>query len=102
MINTLEDLKIYLTNNKFENIFLLCGKNSFFKFWCKKIYQYFFKKKNFKIRLKVNEIPKIDELIEIIDEIRYFKPDLILAIGGGSIIDYAKIANVVKKKILKN
>ena len=29
MINTLEDLKIYLTNNKFENIFLLCGKNSF-------------------------------------------------------------------------
>ena len=45
MINTLEDLKIYLTNNKFENIFLLCGKNSFFKFWCKKIYQYFFKKK---------------------------------------------------------
>ncbi len=98
MINTLEDLKIYLTNNKFENIFLLCGKNSFLNSGAKKFINTFFKKKNFKIRLKVNEIPKIDELIEIIDEIRYFKPDLILAIGGGSIIDYAKIANVVEKK----
>ena len=43
MINTLEDLKIYLTNNKFENIFLLCGKN-FLNSGAKKFINTFLKK----------------------------------------------------------
>ena len=43
-------------------------------------------------------MPIIEELIEIINNIKNFKPDLILAVGGGSVIDYAKIANVVDVK----
>ena len=34
-------------------------------------------------------------MIEIIKEIRSYKPDLLLAVGGGTVIDYAKIANVI-------
>ena len=48
-----------------------------------------------KLFYKKSEIPILEELIEIIKEVRNFKPDLILAIGGGTIMDYAKIANVV-------
>ena len=48
-----------------------------------------------KIFYKKAELPKLDELIEIIQTIRSFKPDLILAVGGGTVLDYAKIANVI-------
>ena len=34
------------------------------------------------------------ELKEII-KIKEFSPDIIIAVGGGSVIDYAKIANVL-------
>ena len=43
----------------------------------------------------MSEVPTLDELITIIKEIRNYKPNLLLAIGGGTVIDYAKIANVV-------
>ena len=45
---------------------------------------FFYKKKYF---------PSIDELREIIFKIKRFKPNLILAIGGGCVLDYAKISN---------
>jgi len=44
---------------------------------------------------KNSDFPVLEELIGIIKEIKNFNPDLILAIGGGAVIDYAKIANVV-------
>ena len=43
----------------------------------------------------MSEVPTLDELITIIKEIRNYKPNLLLAVGGGTVIDYAKIANVV-------
>ena len=51
--------------------------------------------KKIKLFYKSSELPILEELITIIKNIRIFEPDLILAIGGGTIIDYAKISNVV-------
>ena len=51
--------------------------------------------KEINIFYKKSELPILKELIEIIINVKNFKPDLILAVGGGAIIDYAKIANVV-------
>ncbi len=38
--------------------------------------------------------PDSKELRKIISKVQSFSPDIILAVGGGSVIDYAKIANV--------
>ena len=39
--------------------------------------------------------PEYSELIQIIEEIKLYSPDLIIAAGGGSVLDYAKIANTI-------
>jgi alcohol dehydrogenase len=107
MINTLNDIKIFLDDNNFKKIFILCGKNSFLTSGAKKFLDETLTKKEIKFYYKISNIPILEELVKIIKEIRNFKPDLILAIGGGSIIDYAKIANLVEvrddlKKLIIN
>ena len=42
-----------------------------------------------------NKYPEIKELKKIILYTRRIKPDLIIAVGGGSVIDYAKMANIL-------
>ena len=37
----------------------------------------------------------MEELKNIIKDLKAFSPDLIIAIGGGSVIDYAKISNTL-------
>jgi alcohol dehydrogenase class IV len=95
MISSKEDLENFLNDKSFKKIFILCGKNSFTGSGAKNV----FNKKNFNKSLeffyKSSEVPILEELIEIIKKIKNFNPDLILAIGGGTIIDYAKTANVI-------
>ena len=60
-------------------------------------------KKETKLFYKISYFPVLEELIKIINDIRTFKPNLILAVGGGAVIDYAKIANIVEyREDLKN
>ena len=44
-------------------------------------------------------IPELTELKKIIKLIKKKKPDLILAVGGGTVIDYAKSANWLEENI---
>ncbi len=48
--------------------------------------RFFFKNENF---------PEFVELKRIISSIKKNQPDLILAIGGGCVMDYAKLANAL-------
>ena len=43
--------------------------------------------KEIKFFYKNSDLPILEELIEIIKEIKNFKPNLILAVGGGAVID---------------
>ncbi|WP_440927661.1 iron-containing alcohol dehydrogenase [Candidatus Pelagibacter sp.] len=94
MINSSEDILKYINDKSFKKIFVLCGKKSFVNSGAENLLKNI-SNKEIKLFYKKSEIPILEELIEIIKDIKNFKPDLFLAIGGGAVIDYAKIANVV-------
>ena len=86
--------KKFISNKKFSRIFVITGKNSFYKSGAKiflnKIInianvEFFFKEKNY---------PDVKELMFLIKKINAYKPDLIIGLGGGCVLDYSKIANV--------
>jgi len=99
-------LNSFIKNKKTKNILVITGKKSFNFSGFKKLKIY----KNFKfimtILYKKNKIPEIRELNFLIKKINLINPDLIIALGGGCVLDYAKLANALydikdlKKKIL--
>jgi len=95
MINSTNDIKNLINDKSFKKIFILCGKKSFVTSGAEDLFKKIITSKEIKLYYKKSELPIYEELIKIINEIRNFQPDLILAIGGGAVIDYAKIANVV-------
>ena len=95
MVNSFEDIKKFLNDKSFHKIFILCGRKSFVTSGAENLFKKLITSKEIKFFYKNSELPILEELIDIINEIKKFKPDLILGIGGGAVIDYAKIANVV-------
>tara|TARA_Y100001958_G_C21244327_1_gene573507 strand:- start:2671 stop:3768 length:1098 start_codon:yes stop_codon:yes gene_type:complete len=98
MLNSLQDIKNFISDNAFKKIFILCGKKSFSTSGAELFFKENLKKKEVKVYYKLSEIPILEELLEIIREIKKFKPNLILAVGGGTVIDYAKISNVIESE----
>jgi len=84
------EIKFY---KNFKKIFVLTGSNIIKKKATKEFLNRRFKDKNLRIFKKFFFLPELNELKKIVSEIKLFKPDLIVAIGGGGVIDYAKIAN---------
>ena len=95
MINTTEDIRKFINDTSFKKIFVLCGKKSFVTSGAESFFKGLLINKETKLFFKSSELPILEELIKIVNDIKSFKPDLILAVGGGAVIDYAKIANVV-------
>jgi alcohol dehydrogenase class IV len=95
MISSTKDILKFINDKSFKKIFVLCGKKSFVTSGAENCFKKIFNKKKIRIFFKSSELPILEELIEIIKDIKNFKPDLIFAVGGGAVIDYAKIANVV-------
>jgi alcohol dehydrogenase len=95
MVSSIEDIEKFIEDRSFRRIFILCGKKSFVTSGAEDYLKKIIFKKEYKIYYKISDLPILDELIDIVKKIKSFKPDLILAIGGGAVIDYSKIANVV-------
>ena len=95
MVNSTEDIKKFINDKSFTKIFIICGKKSFPKSGAKNLFKELTNNREVKLFYKNSEIPVFDELIEIISEIKKFNPSLILGVGGGTVMDYAKMANVV-------
>jgi alcohol dehydrogenase class IV len=101
-------LNFFIKKNKIKNILVITGKKSFHLSGFKnlKIFKDF--KDIITIFYKKKTIPEIIELQRLIKKINIINPDLIIALGGGCAIDYAKLSNGLhnvknlKDKIKKN
>ncbi len=82
-----------INNLKKKKILIISGKNSFSKSGAEKIFNKNLKKENFSIYYKKTKNPDIEELKKINNLFLRFKPEVILGIGGGAVIDYAKLAS---------
>ena len=94
---SIDDFRIFLKEEKSNKILIICGENSFKKSGANKLLANLVINKNVEFYFKKFSHPNHIELKEIINQIKSFSPDLIIAIGGGSVLDYAKIANVLTK-----
>ena len=81
-----------------KRILFISGTTSYYKTGAEEIFKNKFNNKEKYIYLKKSYLPDFDELKKIINIKDEIKPDLIIAIGGGCVIDYAKITSVFKEE----
>ena len=90
---SINEFKFYLETKNLKNINHI--RKKFIQIiWSRKINSEHSKQKKISFFFKTNKYPDLLELEKLISCIKNTLPDLIVAIGGGSVIDYAKIANV--------
>jgi alcohol dehydrogenase len=99
--NTLENIKKIISSLGAKNILLVTGKDSYKKSGSEeKLIQYLgdaVTKRFFDFEAN----PNIKDVQVGINIISSFKPDLIIAIGGGSVIDIAKLINIFAVHVTK-
>lgn len=91
--NSLENIKYLSKEKKFKNILVFAGKKSFFNSGAKSQLTTILSKFKYEIFYKSNQLPDINDLKKFILKINNFKPDLIIAVGGGAVLDLAKVSN---------
>ncbi len=100
--------KKIINYGKYQKILIIAGAKSFVKSRSQNLINSLIIKKKTKLFLRKKTLPEYKELKKLIVEIKRFKPDLLIAIGGGAVLDLAKVANSLtfeknlKKKITLN
>ena len=106
--NNHNEIKKIIQYLKYKKILIVSGSSSFSSSKAEKILNDFTKNKVTSIFLKKKKVPDFTELLELIKRINIFRPNLIVAIGGGAVLDLSKTANSLyseiklKKKIKNN
>ena len=98
-VSSIDEFKVFLKKEKAEKILVICGANSFKDSGANKLFEGLLSNKKVAFYFKKFSIPNCTELQEIISNIKNFCPNLIIAIGGGSVLDYAKVANTLTDSI---
>ena len=106
-ITSKENLLRFLDDKNFKKILIITGYNSYKKSNAEKLLKNIVTKKKINFYFKESFLPNLHELKKIYSYYKKINPDLIIAIGGGAVLDYAKIVNIlddltnIEKKIKK-
>lgn len=95
MYNKLESLLEILESTGKKKIFIVCGKSSFALSGAEKILKELLHNYTIKYYSDYTANPKLDDVKKGVKEFKEFNPDIVIAVGGGSAIDMAKMINTV-------
>jgi alcohol dehydrogenase class IV len=90
---TINYLKQKLNKLGKKKFLFITGKKSFKKSGAKFFFEPLIKNKDYSFFYKVKSYPDISELKSLILQIKKYNPNLIFAVGGGTVMDLSKIAN---------
>ena len=106
--NSVESLKDILLEYKASKIFLVVGKGSFVKSSAESVLLPMFEDLDIKKFNDFSVNPDMQDVKKGIKSYKSFNPDIVVAVGGGSVIDIAKSINILSfqssspEKYIKN
>ena len=96
--DAIEYLEIFLNEKKPKSIFLVTGKRSYTLCGAQEKLLPILNKYNFTRFFDFEENPKINDVEKGVEIFNEYGCDFIIAVGGGSVIDIAKLVNFFSKK----
>tara|TARA_B100000902_G_scaffold398085_1_gene463732 strand:- start:498 stop:1622 length:1125 start_codon:yes stop_codon:yes gene_type:complete len=93
--SSLENIRYIIEEKNYKKILIFAGKKSFSSCGAENELKNILSKFQYEIFFKSSYLPEIADLKKFILKINNFKPNIILAIGGGSVLDLSKVANTL-------
>lgn len=94
-VGSIQQLGSVIEELRPERVLIVSGKKSYELSGSKKVLEGFLEGIDFQRYSDFEENPKFDDLIKGAQLVRKYNPDLVLAVGGGSVMDTAKIISVL-------
>ena len=92
--NSLNNLKNLIKYLKIKKVLVFCGKKSFSKSGASELLKAILERTENEFFYKSFDYPEFQDLVLSSKLVTEFRPDIILAIGGGAVLDLAKLSNV--------
>ena len=92
--NSLNNLKNLIKYLKIKKVLIFCGKKSFSKSGASELLKAILERTENEFFYKSFDYPEFQDLVLSSKLVTEFRPDIILAIGGGAVLDLAKLSNV--------
>lgn len=92
---SIENLKIVLNNNAAKKIFLVTGKKSYERSGAQQKLKDILKDMEVIHYDDFREIPEAEDVVKGINIFKETNCDLVIAVGGGSVVDIAKLINIL-------